>query len=138
LSNTVNINQNTKLRLTGKNRNENFHNQSSFSDFNSNKSSKVISIIDNQISKVLVGSMPDNRHIASARETLRLMIDSLPEDITIYPFLLEQIQVSYQFNANIKNDKLVPKVSFYWNSFSPFTLPYFKGGTYLFIQSISK
>ena len=65
------------------------------------------------------------------------MIDSLPEDGIIYQNLLEQIQVPYQFNANVKNDKLVPKVSVNWNSYSPFTLPYFKGGTYLFIPSIS-
>jgi len=115
-----------------------FENENNHPSEPKSHSNKVISIVDNQIRKVLVGPMPTNKHINSARDTLKLMIDSLSEDSVIYKFILEQIKVPYQFNATVQNDKLVPNNSVNWKSLSPFTLPYLKGGTYLFNQGISK
>ena len=52
----------------------------------------VVSIIEANIDKVLIGSKPVNKHIKNARKTLILMIDSLPEDRKIFKFILENIK----------------------------------------------
>jgi hypothetical protein len=82
--------------------------------------------------------MPQNKHINSARYTLNLMIESLPEDSIIYEFILEQLKLPYQICANVKNYKFIPNKLVSCKSLSPFSFSNFKGGTYLFHQSIIK
>nr|QKS32161.1 GIY-YIG endonuclease [Sphaerobolus stellatus] len=81
--------------------------------------------------------MPYNRHIERAHDTLKLMIESLSEETLIYKFILEKIKTAYKFNAKVVKDKLIPNNADKWKSFSPFSLPYHKGGTYLFHQTLT-
>lgn len=96
------------------------------------KGLKIVKIIESKISKVLVGKMPSNKHIVKARETLIYMLNVLPVDNIIYPFIMEYIYTDYIFNADVSNGKLIPKQIFSWSSIYPYTLPVYEGGTYLF------
>lgn len=49
-------------------------------------------MIDSNIAKVLIGSMPVNKHITNAKNTLILMINSLPENSILYEFIMENIK----------------------------------------------
>ena len=57
-----------------------------------NKGHYIVSLIEANIDKVLIGYKPVNKHIKNARKTLILMIDSLPEDRKIFKFILENIK----------------------------------------------
>ena len=66
----------------------------------------VLSIIEANIDKVLIGSKPVNKHIKNARKTLILMIDSLPEDSKIFKFILENIKTPYKLNATVSGNQI--------------------------------
>jgi len=78
------------------------------------KGNLVVSIIEQNISKVLVGPMPYNRHINKARETLIFMIENLPTDNIIYSFIMKNISTAYTFNARVVAGKLIPNNSYPW------------------------
>ena len=93
----------------------------------------VISILETNINKVLIGPKPVNKKISKTRETLILMIDSLPEDSLIYKFIMENINTPFKLNATVSGNKIsVNKESWQNLNFSKFSN--LEGGTYLFTQ----
>ena len=93
----------------------------------------VISILETNINKVLIGPKPVNKKISKTRETLILMIDSLPEDSLIYKFIMENINTPFKLNATVSGNKIsVNKESWINLNFSTFSI--LEGGTYLFTQ----
>jgi hypothetical protein len=102
----------------------------------------VISIIEKNISNVLVGLMPQNRHIDKARDTLIFMIDNLPIDNTILSFIFKNISTVYTFNAKVVSvpgaeRKLIPNKFYTWKDLDPYSLPLYEGGTYLFHPNLT-
>lgn len=85
--------------------------------------------------------MPQNRQIDSARDTLKYMINSLPEDSLIYKFILEKVKFNYDFKASYTTTttsrKLVPNRAINWKELSPFLFHDEKGGTYMFYQTLT-
>lgn len=101
------------------------------------KGRNVIEIIESNISKVLLVKMPINKHIIKARETLIYMIDNLPEDNFIYPFVMKNINENFIFNAKVLNGKLIPNQTLSWINIDPYSLPIHYGGTYIFHQKLT-
>jgi hypothetical protein len=101
------------------------------------KGNLVVSIIEQNISKVLVGPMPYNRHINKARDTLIFMIENLPTDNIIYSFIMKNIGTAYTFNARVVAGKLIPNNSYPWKEEDPYSLPVYEGGTSLFRQKLT-
>lgn len=113
-----------------------------------NRGQYVVTIIEANIDNVLIGYKPVNKHITNARETLILMIDSLPEDSVVYTFIMETIKTPFKLNATVRraaptkkspaggegaNKISVNKESWINLNFSNFSN--LEGGTYLFTQA---
>lgn len=95
------------------------------------KGNKVISIIESNIKNVLIGTMPINKHITKAKETLIFMIDSLPVDSIVYKYISEHIITPYKLNAKASVHKLnVFKEP--WLNLDKSKYSTLEGGTYLF------
>jgi hypothetical protein len=100
-----------------------------------NRGNFVVSVLESYIKTVLIGAMPLNRHITYAKETLILMIDSLPEDGVLFNFISENINTLFKLNAEVLDHKInVQKDP--WLEISKFKYSLFEqeGRTYLFTQ----